>query len=275
MKKLGAFGSDLGAVGCFFEQPWSRVSPALEDADQAWLLHEAAFRLRALGRLTEALKPMRAGLEMRIKQLDWQNAAISASGLSDLVLTLGEIAGAVADAEQSVIYADRSGDADWHSYIETRTAHGDALYQWGRRSEAERRFREGEEMQSKRQPDYPWLYSIDGFEYCDLLLTEAERAAWQVSCSGGPRPPEAGDAHRATLQSVSERAAQTIEWAMQRREASHLDIALDHLTLGCSALYQAILEGSSLDFCRAPLQHAVDGLRHAGTQDYLPRGLLT
>ena len=28
-KKLGAFGSDLGAVACFFEPPWSRVSPAL------------------------------------------------------------------------------------------------------------------------------------------------------------------------------------------------------------------------------------------------------
>ena len=55
-------------------------------------------------------------------------------------------------------------------------------------------------MQAERQPDYPLLYSLRGFRYCDLLLTEAERAAWQVSCSGGPRPPEDGDAHRATLQ---------------------------------------------------------------------------
>jgi hypothetical protein len=30
--KLGAFGSDLGAVACFFETPWSRVSPALTEA---------------------------------------------------------------------------------------------------------------------------------------------------------------------------------------------------------------------------------------------------
>ena len=54
-----------------------------------------------------------------------------------------------------------------------------------------------------------------------------------------------------------------------------LDIALDHLTLGRAALYAAILEGSSLDPCHAPLQHAVAGLRRAGTQDHLPRGLLT
>ncbi len=45
--KLGALGSDLGAVACFFETPWSRVSPALTETDQAWLLNEAAFRLRA------------------------------------------------------------------------------------------------------------------------------------------------------------------------------------------------------------------------------------
>ena len=48
-KKLGALGSDLGAVACFFETPWSRVSLALTEADQAWLLNEAAFTLRALG----------------------------------------------------------------------------------------------------------------------------------------------------------------------------------------------------------------------------------
>ena len=56
---------------------------------------------------------------------------------------------------------------------------------------------------------------------------------------------------------------------------SLLDIALDHLTLGRAALYAAILEGSSLDPCPAALQHAVDGLRRAGAQDYFPRGLLT
>ena len=35
-------------------------------------------------------------------------------------------------------------------------------------------------MQAESQPDYPLLYSLQGFRYCDLLLAEAERAAWQV-----------------------------------------------------------------------------------------------
>jgi hypothetical protein len=104
-------------------------------------------------------------------------------------------------------------------------------------------------------------------------LTEAERAAWQVTCSGGPQPPADRHAHRATLQAVSERAAQTLKWITGK--LGLLGEALDHLTLGRAALYAAILEGSPLDPCRAPLQHAVAGLRRAGTQDYLPRGLLT
>jgi len=62
---------------------------------------------------------------------------------------------------------------------------------------------------------------------------------------------------------------------MRAREASLLTVALDHLTLGRATLYAAILEDTSLDPCRAPLQHAVDGLRRASSQDHIPRGLLT
>jgi hypothetical protein len=100
-KILGAYGSDLGAVACFFETPWSRVSPALTEADQAWMLSSAAFNLRALGRLTDALEPMRAGLEMHIKEKAWKQAGGSAGNLSGLEVTLGEVAGAVGHAEQS------------------------------------------------------------------------------------------------------------------------------------------------------------------------------
>jgi hypothetical protein len=89
----------LGAVACFFETPWSRLSPAVTEAAQAWLLNEAAFRLRALGRLTEAVEPMRAGMEARVKLEQFDQAAISASNLSALELTLGEVAEAVGDAE--------------------------------------------------------------------------------------------------------------------------------------------------------------------------------
>jgi SEFIR domain len=289
VRRLGAFGSELGAVACFFEQPWNRVSPALTEDEQAWLLNQAAFRLRAFGRLAEALEPMRAGLKTLVLKENWMWAAVSASNLSELELTLGEVAGAVGDAEQSVTYADRSGDP--FQRMGNRTTHADALHQAGRRAEAETRFREAEQMQAERQRDYPLLYSVQGFKYCDLLLAAPERAAWQTTRSGGLRPPDESVAHRATLQSVSKRAAQTLNWAAQH--LGLLDNALDHLTLGRAAFYAAILNGAEgalrrtqssqpnnptpdgFETARPELAAAVDGLRRAGQQYMLVLGLLT
>ena len=301
-RKLGAFGSDLGAIACFFEQQWSRLSPAFTEIWQAWLLNEAATRLCAVGRMTEALEPMRVSREMCVQQEDWKEAAIRASNLSELELTLGEVACAVEDAEQSVTYANRSGDAYWK--LGARTAHADALHQAGRRPEAYARFREAEAMQAERQPVYPLLFSLPGFQYCNLLLATPERAAWQgLLGSAGFQPAVSGilpetlqkavtrktrsfneaatssaaqDARALWIQScraVSQRAAKVFEWRVPGD--SLLDIALDHLTLGSAALYEAILKDSSLDPCHASLQHALDGLRRAGLQQYLPHGLLT
>ena len=199
LHKLGAFGSDLGAIACLFMQPWSELLPGITESGQAWLLNEAAFSLRALGRLTESLEPMRAGLPIEVKREDWKNAAIRASNLSELELTLGEVAGAVEDAAQSVQYADRSGDAFWR--MASRTTHADALHHAGRWDEATARFREAEQMQAERQPDYPLLYSLPGFQYCALLLAEAERAAASIAeCGLGGSVPRRLTARGANAQ---------------------------------------------------------------------------
>ena len=177
IKKLGAFGADLGAVACFFDPPWRQVSPNLTTADQGWLLSVAAFHLRALGRLAEAREPMRATLEMSVAQGDWKNAAIRANNLSELELTLGEVEAAVRDVQDAVAHADRSVDASLR--MDCRATHADALHQAGRRASAEALFVEAEAMQAKSEPEYPRLYSLRGFQYCDLLLANAERAAWR------------------------------------------------------------------------------------------------
>jgi hypothetical protein len=301
-QKLGAFGSELGAVACFFEAPWSRISLALIEPAQAWLLNQAAFRLRSLGRLTEALEPLRAGLEYLVKQENWREAAKSVGNLSELELELGEVAGAAVDAQQSVIYADRSGDA--FQRLQKRAKLANVLHHAGRQAKAEMRFREAETLQGVNQPDYPQLYSLQGFLYCDLLLTEIERAAWRIILGwGGKRQRHAAFASMApdrdrtnapsalrpavaleTCPAVSERAAHALKIAEHNRWL--LDIADDHLTLGRSALYAAILDGVggvlplTQDDDRqrhvgASLNAAVAGLRRAGTQDHIPRGLLT
>ncbi|MBX7206758.1 MAG: toll/interleukin-1 receptor domain-containing protein [Verrucomicrobiaceae bacterium] len=267
VRKLGAFGADLGAIACFFDEPWKRISPALEKEKQALVFSQSGTWLRALGRLREALEPMRTCLEIGVHENDWKRSAIRASNLSELELTLGEVAGAVGDAEQSVTYADRSGDAFWR--MGTRTAHADALHQAGRRAGAETRFREAEQMQKERQPAYPLLYSLQGFQYCDLLLAAPERAAWQSS-HHAPRdergtavtgnavdsskhdPHAEAEAHLAErdgylgrCRAVSQRAAQTLDWSVNVFNFGLLSIALDHLTLGRAALYAAILQGGA------------------------------
>jgi tetratricopeptide (TPR) repeat protein len=125
----------------------------------------------------------------------------------------------------------------------------DALHQAGRQSEAESLFREAEAIQKEDQPEYPFLYSLSGFRYCDLLLS------------------------RGKYQEVLSRAEQTLEWVKTGRWL--LAIALDHLSLGRAHRLQALQEGSQ-DFTQAKehLNQAVDGLRQAGTQHYAPRGLL-
>jgi len=241
MKKLGAFGSNLGAFASFFDSPWGTVLQTLAKEERAFLFGAVAFHLRALGRLTEALEPMRAGLKSRVEEEEyWVGAAIDASNLSELELALGEVAGAVGDAEQSMTYADRSGDAFMKMAL--RTTHADALHQAGRRAEAQTPFREAEQMQAERQPDYPLLYSVQGFQYCDLLLAAPERAAWHT--------------------------------ILGRAELS-LRLSASSSSPATPAAQQRSPTDDGFDTARRELDAAVDGLRRAGTTHHIPRGLLT
>jgi tetratricopeptide (TPR) repeat protein len=182
---------------------------------------------------------MQAGAEADVKMGHWKNAAISYGNLSELHLTLGNVNAAVAAARQSVDLADRSGDRFWK--MASRTAPADALHQSGDTDEAVRLFTEAERLQAERQPEYPIIYSVQGYRYCDLLLGQGQTAE------------------------VLRRAFQTLPIA----EDSHrlLDIGLDHLSLG-----RAHPAGSAQAMYH--LDQAVDLLRRAGTLHHLPRALL-
>ncbi|MBW8876372.1 MAG: TIR domain-containing protein [Acidobacteria bacterium] len=276
--KLGAFGSDLTALSGFFDHPWDRPSTRLTPADQAFVLNEAGFELRALGRLAEAVQPMQASLEMGIAQEDWREAAIRASNLSELTLTLGEVPRAVAFGEQSVELADRSGDA-FHR-MSKRATLADALHQAGRWEESAEALREAEAMQAERQPEYPRLYSLRGYRYCDLLLSRAEPEDG-AGLARLAANPEQARRFREACREVWERATQTLEWVTAQRWL--LDIALDHLSLGRVHLGLALTatdpatpgEEAEAELARSAehLDRAVDRLRQGGREDHLPRGL--
>jgi tetratricopeptide (TPR) repeat protein len=257
-KKLGAFGSVLAALSNFFDSPWEKIIPKLEDMWKAGIFNWAGFGLRALGRLREAAQPMQAGLEMQAKNKDWENAASAAGNLSELYLTLGEVTEAVRYARQSVDFADRSEDG-FQKYSK-RTTLADALHQAGELAQAEEWFRKAEAMQGKRQPEYRYLYSVQGFQFCDLLLAQGQ------------------------VQEVLERAKQTLE-CEKEGWYSLLSIALDKLSLGRAYVLAAVgkrkmdstseVESIFLMFQTAAdyLNQAVAGLREAGHHEFIARGL--
>ncbi len=277
MDKLGAIAADLAAVAAFFDEPWSHVSANLIEADQAWMLGAAAFRLRALGRLTEALQPMRASLEMYVRQENWNYAARVAGNLSELEVTLGRLTDAVADSRESITHADESGDAFMRTV--SRTTAADALHQSGRRDEAGALFAEAGGMQKEIQPEFDLLYSLRGFQYCDWLLAPAERAAWETLLRGRRFQPvmdQHAEVGPATICDEVERRCKCM-FDSRQPDDPLLTIALDHLTLARVELVRAILE-HPLPLRTLDLPHvaaAVNGLRNAGRMDHLTKGLLT
>ena len=190
---------------------------------------------------------LQAGLEMRIASEYWKNAAIIAGNLSDLYLSIGDLPQALKIAQRSVELADLSDDESQR--MSRRTMLGDALHQVGRIEEATAAFCEAEQIQKQWKPEYPLLYSLWGFRYCNLLLGQGQ------------------------VQEAKERAAHTLELA--KKYFGLLTKALDNLSLGRAWLLEAKKAGTG-DTTQAAefLQRAVDGPRQAGIQEYIARGLL-
>ncbi|MBF0160967.1 MAG: hypothetical protein HQL88_01640, partial [Magnetococcales bacterium] len=239
--KLGAYGLELGAMAAFFEQPWSHPAAGLTPIWQSFVLSEAAFRLRAMGRLPEVIQAYEAGLAMDRQHQTWQNAAISANNLSETHLLCADLPRAIAFAQLAVAVSDTTEDAFYQ--MSCRTTRAAALHQNGAVAEAGTLFLEAEARQQRQQPDYPILYSFRGYQYNDLLLSQKD--------------------YRQVLQ----RAEKTLQWATKR--SMLLEIALDQLTLG-----QAHSGLKNWKEAGAWLEKAVSALERAGGQDDIPRGLI-
>jgi len=246
VKNLGAMSSALASLSNYFDPPWSSVIKGLRANSMGYVLNNAGFCLRALGRLAEATQLIHVGLEARIAETNWKNAAISASNLSEVYLIIGDVTQALKYARQSIELADRSGDGDHR--ISCRAKHAYVLHQAGHIGEAEIVFREAEEMQKQIHPQVPFLiFYLAGVLYSDLLLEQGKYLEVQT------------------------RASKSLELT----QSTLLDDALDNLSLGWAHLLQSQREPDHL-FTESLtyLNRAVNGLRQAGTQDMLPRGLL-
>jgi tetratricopeptide (TPR) repeat protein len=247
--KLGAINAALATLSGFFDTPWRLPVGGLTEEYKAYVLNVAGYCLHALGRLSEAIDPMQAALTTQVALKNWRGAAIDASNFSDNWLTSGDLHNALKSARHSVELADRSRDN--FTRIFTRIALANALHQAGGFREAKTMFRKAEDIQKEFQPNYPHLYALQRFYYCDFLLDQQK---WL---------------------DVQNRGKQTLTWMENDPTASILTLAVEYLSLGQAYLLQAQQEKSH-DFMQAEfhLDKAVEYLRRAGTQQHIPRGLL-
>ena len=255
--KLGALSSELAALSWFFDKPYEVPISKLNDEDQSWVLSVAAFNLRAQGRFRETLTVMRATSRISENAKDIDTAAYRATNLSEAELLGGDVAAALSTAKKAVTFADRSDNQ--FLKMMTRTTLATVLHMAGRSKEADRLFAEAERRQRKQQPQYPLLYSLRGYEYCNLLLA---KNSWVLARNSGNKV--------GTYEAMS-------------RSPSLLDRGLRRLWLGRAYLGLAL---ASIDHQKpreahrdasaacVNLDEAIEGLRKAGTAHHLPRGLL-
>jgi len=303
--QLGAFSAGLSVLVHLFEHHWDRPVSALSQADKAFLLAAVGFHLRAVGRLAEAVEPMKAACELAAAQEDWRHVSVGARSLSELHLALGDVRSALTWAEQAVFMGDRSGE-NFHRQA-SRSDLADAQHQAGEIASAAALFREAEDLQKDLEPACPLLYSLRGFQYCGLLLSEATHEALSRSLNSdalkmNSLPPRRAGTSAVSVMHKGPRFKQSLARCheVQERarkgqligERSHWlsETALDRLTLARSLMLEQRLTefaanqdpptvGSSSGVdpsadIRELCDAAVRGLRQAGQLDDLPRGLL-
>lgn len=239
LKTLGAFGAYLSLLANFFQSRWAEPLAALSTPDRIWVMGEAAFCLRGLGRLSEALNLMESAAKLSEDLHDWKTSAIRYRNLIRLYLLLGDSAKAIECGCKCIELADRSCDP--FQALSGRAALAYAYNLRGSLDEAEHLFLEAEKRQTDHQPARPLLYSVLGYFYCDFLLD------------------------RGSYNEVIRRASVTIDIALKERWT--LQTALDHLSLGRAKALSAAETSKHLN-------EAVRGLRLSGQVDYLPSGLL-
>jgi len=242
IKTLGAYSDYLAALSHFFEKLWSASVNGLSEVWKVEILNWAGFSLRALGRLPEADAPMQGNVKLAVRLQNWLEAALGSNNFCELKLVTGDIKASIESGRLGLTYVDRTND--YFQRTINRATLGNALHQAMVIDDAIRLFEEAELIQQKHEPEYPHLYSLYGFRYCDLLL----------------------DLNRNS--EVLERFEEFRKW---RQPSDHLlRIASEHLVGG-----RVYLQMNNWQEAIYWLDIAVSDLRSAGHIWMLPFGLIS
>jgi len=243
VQTLGAFGADLSAVSNFFITRFSKIHNSIAGIWKARVFSSAGLNLRAQGQLQDSVIPMTEGLNAYVQNFDWKNASIDAAHLAQVHTRLGHLQYAIKLARKSQTYINKTEDTYWK--IAMMTCPGEILYLMGNLKHSEKQFILAESLQKKHEPDFPYLYGLQGFLYCLVLIDLGK------------------------YDNVTERATIIPTWETRRRRP--LDIANYKLILGIAYLFS---EKSSVVYAQEQLNISIDLMREAGRTDYLPIALL-
>lgn len=274
-KTLGAVGSDLSAISCFFDSHWTTVSLNLPDAIRTSILGVASFLLRSVGRLGDAIQPAEAAISQLVEDASWGSANSQASNLSELELARGNVKVAVTWATRAVEFADHTGDL---FNRKTRRARlGAACHAAGRNNDARGAFEEAERIQATRPGDFPRLYSLSGFQFCELLLSTPEKSAWLRVMGQGVSV----FVLNMTVEQSTEVLNRANQWIDTNPDKPLLTTALEYYTRARAAFLHYVLSQNHLSVpTKVPpsvgedTEVAMTTFRNASAVDFVPYGLL-
>jgi hypothetical protein len=260
--KLGALHADLAALAAFFDEIWREPAKELDEETQARIYSCVGYALRAQGRLREAIAPFDGAFNIHSAKSVWINATFNACNLSELHVKLGEITEAILVARSGITQADASSSSAVQAY--GRTTLVDALHQAGQIQEARLRLAEAESLQ----------VIAEASQQGELALPQALIAF--VSALGCYRSRDFRLAQGQTAAVIG--TTMRISGNEQNGYLNPLSVALDNLSLGRAHAILAIMvsqsSGQYATLARNYLDAAVEGLRRAGDEFYLPLGQL-
>lgn len=245
-RQLGLYAQDLTALAHFFNDNWQQPRAELSREEQSWLLAQVSFYLMSLGRLEESLQPQSAALALRKQQGDWKNVANSLINRTDLLLALGQFNNAEETVSEAITYAQRCGDDFVQMNAQAKLAV--TLHCQGQLEHSLEAFHVAEVLQKQTQPEQPWLYSLAGAQYCNLLLDLAKG--------------------RKDREQILKRANDAL--IISREQLGLMSIAFDHMILG-----NVLMQMNRRSEAQSELEAAVANMRKANVLIFLPQALLS
>jgi tetratricopeptide (TPR) repeat protein len=274
-KKLGAVGADLSSVATFFDEPWSLVTSDLDSKHRTWLLNEAAYLLRILGRLSEAIEPMKIACSDICSESDSITLALRFNNLCELLAALGDFGSSIEAGKEAISLADRSGDQ--FQRMNDRVSTADAMHQNGNRRSARMLFEEAELLQASQDSHHPLLNGGRGYRFTDLILAPAEVAAWKRVNGSFLIPQMEEDIAVNACEEVERRCNFTIIWvtassnellAPALEELNHIRIVLFR-ALNATEVEDLVKDGLGI-----PIDKTIENIRITNLFDRLPKALL-